>query len=317
MQQPLVSIIIPTYNRSKTICETLDSVISQTYSNWECIIIDDGSSDNTKELVDVYLEKDNRFKFYNRPDNYAPGGNGARNFGLEMSNGSYINWLDSDDIFHHQKLEKQLNLMKKEQAVVCVSLGEYFNENIGDDEANLWSEWNVSDIGVFDSLITQKMRWPTGAVLWKRDVLTPNCWHKSIKGGQEWLFHNLMALQIDDSKIQVEENVLLYIRNNNSSITRENTRSKRYSNYLKARVYLLDFLYNNYIEYFNTYFTYTYNFSLRYVKQLIIFNKYKSVFELSNLICKMSFLKCLYFTLGIVVFKVTGKDLFLKKVNTI
>ena len=69
---PLVSIIIPTYNRAHLIGETLDSVLAQTYQNWECIIVDDGSSDNTDEVIGAYVEKDSRFKYYHRSDKDLP-----------------------------------------------------------------------------------------------------------------------------------------------------------------------------------------------------------------------------------------------------
>jgi glycosyltransferase involved in cell wall biosynthesis len=88
--QPLVSIIIPTYNRAHLIGETLDSVLAQTYQNWECIIVDDDSTDKTDEVVGAYVEKDSRFKYYHRPDEHLPGGNGARNYGFKMSTGEYV-----------------------------------------------------------------------------------------------------------------------------------------------------------------------------------------------------------------------------------
>ncbi len=64
MNNPLVSIIIPTYNRAHLIHETLDSVLAQTYTNWECIVVDDGSSDNTEEVLESYINKDFRFQDY-------------------------------------------------------------------------------------------------------------------------------------------------------------------------------------------------------------------------------------------------------------
>ena len=72
-KEPLVSVIIPTYNRAHLIGETLDSVLAQTYQNWECIIVDDGSSDDTDEVIGEYVKKDNRFKYYHRPDEHLPG----------------------------------------------------------------------------------------------------------------------------------------------------------------------------------------------------------------------------------------------------
>jgi glycosyltransferase involved in cell wall biosynthesis len=106
--KPLVSIIIPTFNRAHLIVETLDSVLVQTYQNWECIVVDDGSSDHTDEVVGEYVKKDARFKYFHRPDEHLPGGNGARNYGFKMSKGDYVNWLDSDDLFANNKIEKQL-----------------------------------------------------------------------------------------------------------------------------------------------------------------------------------------------------------------
>lgn len=105
---PLVSIIIPTYNRADLISETLDSVAAQTYQNWECIIVDDGSTDSTDQVVGSFVNKDNRFKYYHRPDEHLPGGNGARNYGFKMSQGEYVNWFDSDDLLKPEYLEKKI-----------------------------------------------------------------------------------------------------------------------------------------------------------------------------------------------------------------
>ena len=110
MDEPLVSIIIPTYNRAHLIGETLDSIIAQTYTNWECIVVDDGSSDDTVEVLDTYCIKDSRIKYYQRPDEYLPGGNGARNYGFKLSNGEYVNWFDSDDIMATDFLSEKVKI---------------------------------------------------------------------------------------------------------------------------------------------------------------------------------------------------------------
>ena len=109
MKKPLISIIIPTYNRAHLIGETLDSVIAQSYSNWECIVVDDGSSDKTADLLENYCKIDNRIKYYQRPQNKVKGANACRNYGLELSKGYYINWFDSDDIMRPNFLEVKLN----------------------------------------------------------------------------------------------------------------------------------------------------------------------------------------------------------------
>ena len=83
MNNPLVSIIIPTYNRAHFIGETLESVLAQTYHNWECIVIDDGSTDYTDELMEFYCEKDSRIQYYHRPSHKPKGANACRNYGFE------------------------------------------------------------------------------------------------------------------------------------------------------------------------------------------------------------------------------------------
>lgn len=105
----IVSIIIPTFNRATIISETLHSVSNQSFVHWECLVIDDGSTDNTEELVQNFIEKDARFHYYKRPDSYKKGANGCRNYGYTLSKGQFINWLDSDDLFSEDKLEAQVS----------------------------------------------------------------------------------------------------------------------------------------------------------------------------------------------------------------
>lgn len=121
MKTSLVSIIIPTYNRAHLIAETLDSVIAQTYQNWECIVIDDGSSDHTNQVMQTYCEKDFRFKYFHRPEEHLSGGNGARNYGYLKSKGELIKWFDSDDLMHPELLEVQVKdiLKNKTQLTFC------------------------------------------------------------------------------------------------------------------------------------------------------------------------------------------------------
>ncbi|MEQ9424509.1 MAG: glycosyltransferase family A protein [Cyclobacteriaceae bacterium] len=109
--EPLVSIVIPTFNRADFLPETLDSILVQTYRNWECIVVDDGSTDYTKKLVETnYLSKDSRFQFHHRRRE-PKGAPTCRNIGFELSKGELINWFDSDDIMHPQMLEKKVELI--------------------------------------------------------------------------------------------------------------------------------------------------------------------------------------------------------------
>lgn len=118
MKTPLVSIIIPTYNRANLIQETLDSIIAQTYQNWECIVVDDGSTDNTEEILELYKLKDWRFRFYKRPDTLVKSGNSCRNYGFELSKGSWVNFFDSDDIMLPDFLQSRINLITPQKDII-------------------------------------------------------------------------------------------------------------------------------------------------------------------------------------------------------
>lgn len=105
-----VSIITPSYNSAKYISETIESVLSQTYNNWEMIIVDDMSSDNSNEIIGEYIKKDSRIRLITLESNSGPAI--ARNRAIKESKGRYIAFLDSDDVWHPMKLEKQLDFMK-------------------------------------------------------------------------------------------------------------------------------------------------------------------------------------------------------------
>lgn len=107
MKNEKVSIIIPCYNQANYLPEALDSVFAQTYANWECIIINDGSSDNTDIVAQHYLMQDNRFK-YIKQSNKGPAA--ARNAGIEYSCGEFILPLDADDLIEPSYLERALKV---------------------------------------------------------------------------------------------------------------------------------------------------------------------------------------------------------------
>ena len=109
--ESLVSIITPTYNCGKFIAETMDSVINQSYENWEMIIVDDCSTDNTKEVVEEYIKKDNRIKYHILEKN--SGAAVSRTKAMELAKGKYIAFLDSDDLWTKDKLEKQIKFMEE------------------------------------------------------------------------------------------------------------------------------------------------------------------------------------------------------------
>lgn len=105
----LVSIVTPTWNCGRFIAETIESVLAQTYTDWEMLIVDDCSTDDTKEVVEQYQLKDSRIKYYCLERN--SGAAEARNTALRMAKGRWIAFLDSDDLWKPEKLERQLDFM--------------------------------------------------------------------------------------------------------------------------------------------------------------------------------------------------------------
>lgn len=132
-----VSVIVPCYNQAQYLPETLDSVLVQTHQNWECIIVNDGSTDNTEEIALKYCEQDERFV-------YLPKQNGglssARNAGLDIAKGEYVQFLDSDDILLPNKLECQVRMMEMEKTDVCVCHHSMFTTNINETWENKFSQ---------------------------------------------------------------------------------------------------------------------------------------------------------------------------------
>lgn len=122
----LVSIITPMYNSEAFISEAIKSVINQTYKNWELLLIDDGSLDNTIRLVSPFLEDYPNIKLIQNKEN--SGAAISRNKGIEAAKGDYIVFLDADDLWKPQKLEKQLAFMEENECDVCFSSYYLMNE---------------------------------------------------------------------------------------------------------------------------------------------------------------------------------------------
>lgn len=135
MEKEKVSIIVPMYNAEKFIGKTIESVLSQTYENWEMLIMNDVSTDNSLAVVSEFVKKDKRIKIVNTEKNV--GVVKGRNFLIELASGKYIAFLDSDDYWHSEKLEKQIKFMKgKNASISCTEYtrvrenGEKINEVI-------------------------------------------------------------------------------------------------------------------------------------------------------------------------------------------
>jgi len=116
---PLVSVVTPVYNAQKFVGSCIDSVLAQSYPNWEMLIVDDASKDQSAVIIKQYAESDNRIKLTSLKENR--GAAYCRNLATEQARGEYIAFLDADDVWFPQKLQTQLDLMYKEECKVCFS----------------------------------------------------------------------------------------------------------------------------------------------------------------------------------------------------
>lgn len=114
IEEELCSVVMPAYNSEKYIAETIESVIKQTYKNWELIIVNDASKDATEEIVKIYQEKDRRIKLISLTENQGVAN--ARNTAIQNAKGRYIAFLDADDYWVKEKLQKQIQILNNSNA---------------------------------------------------------------------------------------------------------------------------------------------------------------------------------------------------------
>ncbi len=127
MSEKLVSIITPTYNCGAFIARTIDSVLAQTYQNWEMIIVDDVSTDDTKYIVEAYILRDSRIQYHLLDKN--SGAAVARTVAMRLAKGAYMAFLDSDDIWLPDKLTRQINWMEEHGYAFSCTAYEQIDEN--------------------------------------------------------------------------------------------------------------------------------------------------------------------------------------------
>ncbi len=122
----MISIIMPTYNAETFISESIHSVLSQTYTDWELLVIDDCSTDHTAAIVHEFIISHPNIRYHKNTNNLGAGG--SRNIGITLSKGSWIAFLDSDDLWHPNKLKLQLQCADEHQASFTFSGSSFINE---------------------------------------------------------------------------------------------------------------------------------------------------------------------------------------------
>jgi glycosyltransferase involved in cell wall biosynthesis len=164
----MVSVIIPNYNRSKYLQECLFSIINQTVSNWEAIVVDDGSTDDSIEVLKSFTRQDTRIRLIQR--NRDPKGAAAsRNIGIDNAQGDYIIFLDSDDILAPHCLQQRIQVMKENPNLdFAVFKMQFFKEKPGDD-SRVWNIETKED--TLQRFLNLDAVWQTSGPIWKKTAL--------------------------------------------------------------------------------------------------------------------------------------------------
>lgn len=168
----MISIIIPIYNRADLIEETLQSIKEQTYEDWECIIVDDGSTDDTVSVVEQLTANDPRFKLYKRPKDLLKGPSSCRNYGVSLITGEFIQFFDSDDVMHPNHLKLKRDTIGANDFVVC-----QLEAFTGDFDRSLFDKASTHTINkpanVLEAFATGEFPMMMVAPMWRAAYITP------------------------------------------------------------------------------------------------------------------------------------------------
>ncbi|MDT0552280.1 glycosyltransferase family 2 protein [Urechidicola vernalis] len=243
MQSNLVSIIIPTYNRAHLITETLNSIIDQSYHNWECIIVDDGSTDNTHELLESF-NNDDRILYVKRPKKRPKGVNSCRNYGLEIAKGVLIQWFDSDDLMHPNRIEVMVRILEHGSYKCVISNFSYFRGNLNNKDYQIkpFNNFNNNSLqqGIVSGLITINLQ----SILWDRTFLREGKFNEKLSYAEdiEFIFKEVIRTNFT---FTIFDKVLVYVRKHDSSLTDafKNRKIDLINDEIKVRYYILNQVY--------------------------------------------------------------------------
>ncbi|WP_303317374.1 glycosyltransferase family 2 protein [Flavivirga abyssicola] len=218
MRNPLISIIIATYNRGNLIDKTLDSILLQTYKNWECIIVDDGSVDQTEDVINKYVKKDTRFQYHKRPEEKAKGGNASRNYGFQLSKGDYVNWFDDDDVMLKDFLKTKIEAFSSKVDLVIAS------HYIVDKNLKNKSRVELKEESyLLKDYLFWKLKFITGSVLFRKKYLFSNqLFNEDLTRGQETELFSRLFFQLSKDRYKILNIPLFLYRQHDKTKSSEN-----------------------------------------------------------------------------------------------
>ena len=224
----LVSIIMPSFNSGKFIAESIQSVIAQTHSNWELLIVDDCSTDNTKEIVQSF-SSDSRIKLHILDKNSGAGI--ARNTAVSLAQGKYIAFLDSDDLWNPQKLERQLNFMVETNQPFAFSFYDCISENGQSLHKTIEAPLNLSYTKLFFCNFVGNLTGIYDAEFFGKIAIS------SIRKRQDWILWLTILKKLNTAK-PIRESLAFYrVREDSISASKVSLLKHNYTVYRKFHGY--------------------------------------------------------------------------------
>jgi len=231
----LVSVIIPCFNVAQFVEETIESVISQTYQNWEIILVNDGSSDHLFETIEKYLS-DKRVSFFSKENG---GLSSARNFGISKAKGTYILPLDADDLIHSTYIEKAITVFNNNQKLKLVYCRvDYFGERN--------EEWVLPPYS-FPEILIENMIF-SSAIFKKQDFLNIGQYSEILKSGLEDWDLWIRLLSPDGIVFKIPEILFFYRKHDGTSMSDKFIDKEKHNVVLNTLFDLNRAIYNDYFE---------------------------------------------------------------------
>ena len=245
--QPLVSIVTPIYNNEGVIGETIQSVLDQSYTNWELLLINDASRDNSQKAVQEFINRDHRIKYFEFSKN--KGVAEVRNYGSKMASGDFIAFLDADDLWHNSKLETQIQTLLENSVDVC--FGGY--EMIDAESKPLNIKVNALRVLTYEKLLKANYIGNlTGMYNCKK---LGKIYTKDLKKRQDWLLW-IEALKRSRKPAHGISETIAYYRKSDNSLSSNKMKLIKHNfnvyrkglrfNFIKSCFYLLLFFYEHF-----------------------------------------------------------------------
>lgn len=240
----MISIIMPVYNSEKYISEAIESICNQSYKNWELLIVNDGSTDHTSEIIDDFSKKDSRIKVFHRKNE---GVSMARNFALNQICGEYVTFIDSDDVYHTDRLKRMLQVFEQyRNCEIVFSRHKEFRGKLNTYEANGSRKIVVSDENILEKVISDsKNHYVWNAIL--KSEIAKKAKFAPIRFAEDFCYIRDCAWYCRQMAV-LDEVLYFYRRDNENAMTSHFFSEKYISDYMKLVQNIYDFCKNHKLE---------------------------------------------------------------------